>query len=96
MVYHNKEHELKQPQPPLARTKILFSADRDSYPQPQYEEIRINHVEVLENLKNGAERSIDSLMQQKRPRGNRIWDLDPWTKRLGESEANWQSLRAVS
>jgi hypothetical protein len=96
MVYHNREHELKRSQPPLARTKILFSADRDSYPQPQYEEIRINHVEVLENLKNGAERSIDSLMQQKRPRGNRIWDLDPWTKRLGESEANWQSLRAVS
>lgn len=69
--------------PPLARTKILFTADRTSYPQPQYEEIRIDHTEVLENLKNAAEKSIDSLMQQKRPRGNRLWDLDPWTKKAG-------------
>ena len=61
----------------------MFTADRDSYPQPQYEEIRIDHIEVLENLKNAAEKSIDSLMQQKRPRGNRLWDLDPWTKKAG-------------
>lgn len=63
----------------------MFTADKDSYPQPQYEEIRINHVEVLENLKGSAEKSIDSLMQQKRPKGNRLWDLDPWTKKMGRS-----------
>lgn len=68
---------------PLAKTKILFTADVESYPKPAFKEISVDHLEVLENLKNTAEKSIDSLLQQKRPKSTRVWELDPWTKRMG-------------